>query len=67
MKKKIINSLMAFLLVFPAIVGLDALYSAAWYLLGLPTGWWTSVLLAVIAGVSEYAIICWIGRPSNEI
>lgn len=65
MKKKIINRLKAFLLVFPAIVGLDALYSAAWYLLGLPIGWWTPVLLAAIAGVSEYAIIRWIGRADN--
>ena len=65
MKTKIINSLKMFLLVFPAMIGLDALYSSAWYLVGLPTGWWAPVLLAAISGVSEYAIIRWIGRTDN--
>lgn len=62
MKDKIIDILKVFLLVFPAVIGLSVLYEIAWYLIGLPIGWWSSALAAIIAGVSEYAIIRWIVR-----
>ena len=66
MKDKIINILKVFLLVFPALVGLTTLYAIALYLIGLPAVWWTTAIAAVIAGVSEIAIIYWIGTTDNE-
>ncbi|MBQ8359772.1 MAG: hypothetical protein IJX37_07690 [Oscillospiraceae bacterium] len=40
-------------------------YLLVWYLLGLPMEWWASALLVVLAGISEYATIRWIGRTDN--
>ena len=62
MKDKIVNVLKAFLLTFPATIGLVFMYSVAWFSIGLPEGWWATAILAVIAGVSEYAIIMWIAK-----
>lgn len=61
MREKIIYYLKLFLLVWPAFNGYLFANLFIWYILGLPMTWWATVILSVLAGLSEYGTIRWVG------
>ena len=66
MKDKIIYYLKLFLLIFPPIWGYTLLYSVVWCIIGLPFESWTVLLLAILAGISEWMFLRWVGRWEDE-
>lgn len=66
MKDKIINWLKLGLLIFTMVSGFYFIFAGIWYTVGLPLTDWALFLMAVLAGLAEWAYIKWVSVEQED-
>ena len=61
MKAKIINFIKFAILLWVMVMGFFATYALVWIELGIPTGWWAGLTVAVLTIASVYGYTRWAG------
>ena len=60
MKENIVKAIQFVVFTFVMFVGFATLYGMAWIWIGLPTGWWVSVLIGVLSAATVNLYIWWV-------
>ena len=66
MKGKILFLIKIHLLIAPAVFGYWFIYLLVWFGIGLPIETWSLWLLAILAGLSEWLFLKWVGRWEKD-
>lgn len=66
MKDKILFWIKISLLIAPAVFGYMFIYTLVWFNIGLPIESWALWILAILAGLSEWLFLKWVGRWEKD-
>lgn len=60
------RNLLRFLIVYLFIRGFASTYEFVWRAVGLPYGWWSVPITAILGGLSTWGLMEWIRRADTD-